>query len=169
MPVITEFPFPFGTVDGNFSCGGRGMTSLVNGPTHINGRYSCAKNKLTSLKGAPVTAGIFLCSDNQLTSLADAPREVTDTFNCQNNPLTSLEGLPEKVSGQILLTWDPNLPLLRLVGRIVYLCPTNTAATHDYAIVNAILDKYEGPPTRSNILTCQKELIDAGYEGNASW
>ncbi len=171
MPV-TQFPFPFGTVNGSFSCAGRGMITLENGPASISGRYSCANNKLKSLKGAPTIAGgHFLCGQNQLTSLVHAPREVGGEFNCRNNRLTSLEGLPEKIGNQILLTWNPNLPLLRLVGRTVFLSPglsEISAQVEKYGEVNDILDKYR-EPTRSNILTCQKELIDAGYEGNASW
>jgi hypothetical protein len=119
------------------------------------------------LQGGPeYVGGTFDCSKNRLTSLIGGPKQVRGQFNCQNNPLVSLEGLPEPTkwtnlnAAQIFVTWSSNLPLLRLVGRYI------VRFQHESF---EIIAKYAGDPSRSNILACQKELIDAGFEGNASW
>ena len=46
-----------------------------------------------------VVTGLFSCYKNQLTSLRGAPKEVRGYFDCSFNKLTSLEGVPEKVGG----------------------------------------------------------------------
>ena len=77
---ITEFPFQFGVVDGDF--------------------FNCSHNNLTSLKGSPkITKCLFDCSHNKLTSLKDGPEKVGGYFDCSHNNLTSLTGAPKKVSG----------------------------------------------------------------------
>ena len=62
----------------------------------VKGIFSCAKNSLTSLKGAPKEVGkSFYCGDNKLTSLEGAPRKVGGDFYCSHNQLTSLYGISE--------------------------------------------------------------------------
>jgi hypothetical protein len=67
---------------------------------HANGNFYCVDNRLTSLRGAPVSvSGSFDCYNNHLTSLQGAPESVGGDFDCANNHLTSLQGAPESVGG----------------------------------------------------------------------
>ena len=69
----------------------------------VENEFVCAKNELTSLKGAPEYVSYrFDCSQNNLTNLKYAPKEVGGNFICQYNHLTSLEGSPKKVSSYLI-------------------------------------------------------------------
>ncbi len=133
-------PVKFGTIGGNFECGGTGLVSLEGAPRIIQGSAGFGNNKLKSLKGGPETVG--------------------GRLYIENNPLTSLEYLSTNIT-KILITWNPNLPLLRLVGKTVIIL--------DNVKVEHILQDYEGKSSRTDILNCQKALIDAGFVGNAAW
>lgn len=66
---LTEIPFNFRHVSGNFYCNYNQLTSLKGSPTNVEGFFNCAENKLTSLEGSPTNVGgDFTCRDNQLTS-----------------------------------------------------------------------------------------------------
>ena len=61
----------------------------------ITGSFTCAHNKLTSLKGSPIIVyGSFFCCDNQLSSLEFGPRKVKSSYVAHQNKLTSLKYLP---------------------------------------------------------------------------
>jgi hypothetical protein len=73
-----------------------------------------------------------------------------------------LEGAPKEVGGKFYLSWSKDLPLLRLVRY------KNIEIFNDQ--VNEIINKYcNHKPLKEAILLCQKELIDNGFVGNASW
>ncbi len=140
--VYKQFPVKFGKIDGNFNVQGCGLTTLIGGPTEVGGNFTVSNNKLTSLKGSPKLVG--------------------GHYVCRGNPLVSVEELPQSFTGLFVCDWHPDLPLLRLLRcKRVYVRECDTVAD--------ILRKYAGNPSRSNILACQKELIDAGFEGNAAW
>jgi len=66
----------------------------------IQGIFSCAFNRLTSLEGSPkIAVSNFSCNDNDLVDLKGAPQIVGGSFYCFNNKLTSLEGAPKTVGG----------------------------------------------------------------------
>jgi hypothetical protein len=91
----------FGHVSGNFSCGRNQLTTLAGAPQTVDGYFSCSRNQLTTLSGAPQTVGeSFFCYYNQLTTLVGAPQTVDGNFYCYGNQLTTLVGAPQKVS------WD---------------------------------------------------------------
>jgi hypothetical protein len=150
-------------VGGDFSYSENQLTSLVGGPIEVDGYFDCYNNQLTSLEGAPQkVSGGFDCYNNKLMSLAGAPKSVGGYFDCRNNPLISLEGAPKSVSGGFYLTWSKDLSLLRLV---IY----KSIETYNDQ-VNEIIRKYSNhTPLKEAILLCQKELIDNGFIGNASW
>jgi len=65
----------------------------------IEGDFSCAHNKLTTLKNCPQKIeGNFSCTNNQLTTLKNGPDKIGRNFWCNNNLLISLEGCPKNVS-----------------------------------------------------------------------
>ena len=99
-----KFPFPFGKVNGHFSCAQcENLTSLVGAPQKVNGQFNCVQcDNLTSLEGAPKeVGGVFNCRYcENLKSLEGAPKEVGSHFSCERCPnLTSLKGAPKIVNG----------------------------------------------------------------------
>jgi hypothetical protein len=98
-----QFHVQFGTVQGDFACYEKGVTSLKGSPHTIHGDFFCFGNLLKDLVGAPrVVHGGFSCMANQLTSLKGAPEKVGDWFACDNNQLTSLQGAPRWVGGSFI-------------------------------------------------------------------
>jgi hypothetical protein len=82
-------------VDGNVQLSYRGMGYLPVRFGYVSGSFYCDNNKLTSLRGCPISVGgIFSCGDNRLSSLRGCPKIVRSSFYCANNILTSLEGCP---------------------------------------------------------------------------
>lgn len=161
---METFPFKFGKIGRDFLCNNCSLTSLKGAP-EIAKSFLCGNNQLKSLVGGPHTVESYNCASNLLTSLIGAPLIASTYFSCINNPLDSLEGLPEKYL-LVYLSYSTDLPLLRLVGRKSRIHNIFDSGLHP---INTIFNKYVGSPSRQNIIACQKELIDAGYEGNASW
>jgi aspartate carbamoyltransferase regulatory subunit len=150
------------SVDGDFYCANNQLTSLEGAPEEVGGYFRCNNNQLTSLVGAPQSGSSFDCANNKLISLEGAPKSVGGYFDCRNNPLISLEGAPKSIGGSFYLTWSKDLPLLRLV---IY----KSIETYNDQ-VNEIIRKYcNHKPLKEAILLCQKDLIDNGFIGNASW
>jgi hypothetical protein len=151
-------------VNGNFSCGLAGLTSLKGAPHTVGGNFSCIENKLTSLEHAPsIVYGGFDCSSNQLTSLQGSPCTTGSIYNCSLNPLTSLQGLPNKMigKGMMLLPWNDTLPLLRvLLVKGIHWLNIEAKECRD------IMDKYLGKGY-AGMVPCARELIKAGFKGNA--
>jgi len=140
----------FGKVQGNFKAAECGLTSLIGSPTEVT--------------------GFFYCYGNQLSSLLGGPKKVGKSFLCHDNPLTSLKGAPDSIGENygITLSWSENLPLLSLLKYDFIECFGNID-------VENILRKYEGnrrsaaqTSLRTAIIQCQRELIDAGFAGNAN-
>tara|TARA_Y100000389_G_scaffold23826_1_gene20505 strand:+ start:6119 stop:6832 length:714 start_codon:yes stop_codon:yes gene_type:complete len=95
---LTEFPLIFNKVSGNFFCHKNKLTDLKGSPISVGGLFDCNTNRLTSLSGSPEHIGDgFDCSYNNLTNLKGGPKWVGGKFYCQNNKLTSLEHSPESV------------------------------------------------------------------------
>lgn len=166
---IIKFPIKFGVVIELFNCGYLGLKSLQGGPLNEVETYLCDSNRLMSLEGCPKRIGrYFSCCFNNLTSLVGMPQFIRGGFDCYQNPLTSLEGLAEHV-GTMRLSYSTDLPLLRLL-KLSSDSSFQFVDTPEGSLqVSEILRKYCDDPSRTNILACQKELIDNGFEGNASW
>ncbi len=165
--AVIKLPVKFNEMAGTFNCNKIGLRTLAGGPPKAH-NYYCNENELTSLEFGPTTiVNGFSCRHNKLTSLVGAPT-VGGYFECQYNPLESLEGLPEQV-GNLQLSYTSDLPLLRLLaisaGSTFRFAPKSDKTRE----VLTILQKHRNGPRRPPIIACQKELIDAGYEANASW
>jgi len=66
----------------------------------VSGSFYCKNNKLTTLKGSPITVGgNFACQENDLVSLVGGPKYVGGHYICDANNITSLEGAPEYIAG----------------------------------------------------------------------
>lgn len=140
-------PFQFGVVGGNLILANAGLTSLQGMPTEIKGMLSLSKNPLKNLVGCTQKIGEYL-------RLRQMPN------------LESLEGFPTQLKDYVALDWKPNLPLLRTLQAPggVALWP-GSPETED---IEAILEKYKGQG-RAGAIDCKRELVEAGFEGNARW
>jgi hypothetical protein len=140
---LDKFPIRFGVVEGDFSCWNQQLTSLEGGPIQVGGDFHGMTNNLTTLQGSP--------------------KRVGGDFYVYENPLTSLEGLPQFVGKWISVTWNENLPLLRLLAF------ENVSLDGNQGLAN-IMHKHKSTDQstlRRRMAACQKELIDAGFAGNA--
>jgi hypothetical protein len=52
---------------------------------NVTGYFSCAHNKLISLRGCPKITRDFYCHDNQLISLRGCPKIITRSLFCYSN------------------------------------------------------------------------------------
>ena len=181
---IEQLPVQFGRVDGLFLCSGNQLTTLEGSPQHVGVLFHCDHNKLTDLKGAPAhVGGSFLCNENQITSLRGAPDHVGGSFQCSGNQLTSLQGAPGHVGGafdctrnhlhtlqgipdhvgtNMFITYQDQLPMLRLTDydRVIIRDAPEP--------VQKIMRKYAGKG-KTHMLNLALELKQAGYVGNAAW
>jgi hypothetical protein len=102
---MTEIPFKFNRVSGNFNCSFNDLTSLKNCPNEVGGDFECYQNKLSSLDHSPsVVIGSYHCYGNKLTSLIGCPIKVGGEFNCANNKLSTLRYCPNIVGGEFNCT-----------------------------------------------------------------
>ena len=133
----------------------------------VKGSFSCSRNQLTSLKGAPGSVGGgFFCHNNQLTSLEGAPGLIGGDFYCHNNQLTSLVGAPGSISGKWFMTVHPDVPLLNLlhVKKIDgFILDSGGARLHD---LEEILMRYRGTGY-NGMAPCAARMAKLGYGSNA--
>ena len=100
---LKYLPLKFNYVSGYFTCARNKLKTLKGSPQTVNGGFFCHHNELKSLEGCPQTvSGSFYCNNNKLKSLEGCPQTVDGNFICNDNKLTDLEHFPE-VNGIILL------------------------------------------------------------------
>jgi hypothetical protein len=149
--------------DGSFMSSGLGLKFLHGCPEEVERAFYCSNNKLTSLKGGPKTVGEdYYCSDNLLTSLEYAPKTVGGEFECDNNSITSLHNI-HKIFDSNGGTLDTgNNPIKEcILGLLKIKKLKKVYMSLRLGKVEDIINKYlpEG-----NIIECQSELIEAGFE-----
>ena len=165
IPRLTSLEGGPRVVHGGFSCMNNLLTNLVGAPEQVGDWFGCDTNLLTSLQGAPEkVGGSFSCWNNKLTSLEHGPKWVGSDYACHKNPLTSLSGFPQHVADVVRVSYNKNLPLLRLLG-----------VTHRRILVDnapkaviKILQAYVGQG-KPGAIKAAVELVKAGYKGNARW
>jgi len=140
---------------------------------HVGGYFLCNNNKLISLEGSPqIVGGGFYCNNDQLTSLKGGPGSVGEYW-CNTNPLETLKGLPDQISDKLILTYSPQLPLMRalVANKILF---SNRYESKDILAINNVLNKYAGQG-KSGMMKCASELLTLGKElgvdlrQNARW
>jgi hypothetical protein len=160
-PQVTHF----------YDCSSNRLTDLVGAPVKLDVTFDCSNNKfLTTLNGCPEAQQILARSCN-LKTLEGAP-SVTQRFDIRSNSnLTSLNGLPN-VTNELSLTAYPHLPLLRLLFVDCSLFLYRPDSLNFQSNLIDLINKYHKDQSltkKQKILTCQKEMIDAGFLGNASY
>ena len=150
--VMEKFPVKFGTIRGSFDCGVSNLRTLENGPFLVEGDFKCYHNYLTDLKGAP--------------------REIRGSFNCCANPLKSLQGSPEKIGETWYVTYDENLPLLRML--VANQIGFGGKLHEDEQTIENILNQFAGQGKRG-VPSCMVALNNLQKErgidlsGNMKW
>ena len=65
---LTELPFQFNIVHGDFECTSNKLTSLSGSPRVVRGYFSCTNNQLKSLEFCPkFVQGDFYCFSNKIS------------------------------------------------------------------------------------------------------
>ena len=169
-------------VTGSFKVQYNMITSLKGGPQQVDMHYFCQHNKLTDLEGAPIFVGKnFVCRNNQLTSLKGVPTTVKGVFDASSNPLEVIDYVPKKM-GYAIFDFCP-IKNLHNIHKVIKSCPIISLrgcplTSHVLGLLKIkkldsvklaasleplekIINKYlpEG-----DILECQQELIEAGFE-----
>jgi len=156
-------PVQFGTVK-SFYCFNKKLTSLVGSPFIVTGDYVCSRNDIKTLIGSPneIRYDFDFSMNEELTSLEGSPTKVGGDVNCRGiTKISSFNNLPEQIGGELVVEWSPDVGVLSLIKYH----DVNFLNNH---IVRGILKKFYGQkPLRPAIIQCQKELIDAGFRGNA--
>jgi hypothetical protein len=166
---VTRLPVSFANVSKWFDCSDNKLTTLQGAPSHVGDYFDCSENALTSLMHAPEYVGRgFSCGHNKLVNLKGAPDSVDGDFICVSNPLESLEGAPTHVRIQFIVSYTPDLPLLRVLN-------ARKGVWLDWGLepqqdVERILNdpEFQGKG-KVGAIKCAIALIKAGYKGNARW
>ena len=141
----------------------KNMSQLPYVFTQVRGDFGATHRDLTTLVRFPRKVGRDLyLGGNQLTDLTGAPDQVGGSITLVDNPLSSLVGFPPLVGDRVRITWQRDLPLLRLIQAPMIVIWDAPDAVED------ILNKYAGKG-KALMLNCAMELKKAGYVGNARW
>ncbi len=159
--TFLKFPLKFNKVTGNFTCyENDNLISLQGAPIEVGGSFYCYTCKnLTSLKYAPITVkNNFSCSTcPMLTSLEYAPAEVGGDFYCyQCFGLTKLSHL--KIINKGLFMRSSPITNLLYAFKIKGLQSIETEIVKLDKIINKHLHGDR------DVMACQEELIEAGFE-----
>jgi len=144
---ITKLPFTFGIVTGIFYCTENTLTTLVGSPRKVLKIFNCYQNNLKDLIGGPIEC---------------------DDFYCHKNQLTSFDGKPDIVKKMFCFEFTPTVPVLSVLKyNNIYVNNINKEKEDMTYILKKYCAGNSKEPLRTRIIKCQRELIDAGLEGNA--
>ena len=137
------------------------IDSLEFFPKNVQGHINLSGNKITSFKGLPrLTMGALRIAYNPITSFDGCPKDIGGNLNIANTKITSFHNIHKfinSINGVIYAYGcdikDSMLGLLKIQGL--------TSIGIDDDDLSAILKSYIGT---GDILACQQELIDKGYE-----
>ena len=166
-------PVKFQKVTGDFICAHAGLITLNGSPKIVGGRFNCSNNMLYTLVGGPKFAESYICDNNNLTSFEGGPTDAISMY-ASDNPLKSLDGLSRINSNYwhtLTVTYRRNLPLLKtlILGYNTLSLNSNEYRRNHYSEVENIINSFCNTTTSNEqILECAKELIAAGYAGNAT-
>ena len=140
------------------------IDSLEYFPKNVKGNISISGNNITSFKGLPnFTLGALRVADNPITSFDGCPRDIGGNLNIANTKITNFHNIHKFIhsidgflyaDGCILK--DSFLGLLKIHNL--------RSLIIDDKGLSDIINKYL---PLGDILACQQELIDKGYEDYA--
>ena len=180
-------------INGNFICSdNRLLKSLIGAPQEGVTDFKANNCDLRSLEGCPTKIdGNFECWYNlELTSLKGMPQEGVNNVYINKCELESLEGIAPHIKGSITLDANKRITSLKHIYRHLKSCremrigaevesnilgvlkiknleklsivdERHFEAKED---ISNIINKYLPNPTSDQIIDCQNELIEAGFE-----
>lgn len=143
-----------------FGCDSNKLTSLEHCPMHVHS-FTCSYNKLKSLEHCPSsTRGDFYCNDNRLTSLEHCAMTIGGDFFCDHNNLTSLHDIHKQIKEINDFADFYHNPIKSSALGLLKIKKLKEVNLDNEEVQN-IINKYlpEG-----DIIECQRELIEAGFE-----
>ena len=153
-------------IGNNIDCQKQFLVSLEGAPDIVNGNFDCDSNQLTSLKGCPTrVTGDFSCNDNIIGTLEFCPKYIGGDFYAFRCGLTNLHNIHKHIDyvfDTFIVSRNPIkshvLGLLKIKGL--------QSIRLDNEKVQKIINKYLAgiPLDKRDILGCQQDLIDAGFE-----
>lgn len=156
--ISVEFGFPmpdgmwpveFGRIEGILNMQNSGLQHLEGGPVEVWEDLDLSLNPLVNLKGLTTHIGGRLL--------------------LEGIKFKSLEGLPPNLSVEI--SWYPDMPMLRLLTCKWIELPwrqMQLPADAPEKQVLSILRKWRHHG-KAGVIDCKRELVAAGFEGNARW
>jgi hypothetical protein len=163
--TFEELPVKFGTVQGDFTISNSKITTLKGVPHTVKGTFNVSFNpNLTSLQYSPTDIEIsYDCSINEnLTSFEGITQDIKGYVNatsCRN--LNSFKGIGKIGNGLYLEGSLDKLPGLLRILKIEHLSKVVTSIKK----LDDILNRYLTEPLKNrDIMECQEEMIDAGFE-----
>ena len=140
-------------------------------PNTINGDFDCSGNyELNSLKGVPQTGvnNLYFPHCN-ITSLEGLPRQIGGALLFYKNPITSLKGIHKivnEIKGELAVPQSVISNILgvlkiRNVDTFRFGAPFESNVKTE---ISDIINKYLPNPNSDQIIDCQNELIEAGFE-----
>lgn len=91
---LTELPFMFNRINGNFDISGCMLESLKGCPNYVSGNFDCSINQLTSLDYLPkFIGGNFDCYSNNITYIDLSNKTINGYVDFTLNPITNIKGV----------------------------------------------------------------------------
>jgi len=85
---VDKIPLNFNRVTGYFSCAYNKLTSLKGAPKYVGGNFNCCENELSSLKHCPeYIGGNFYCNSNKIITMDGCLTQIGSNFHCARNPI----------------------------------------------------------------------------------
>jgi hypothetical protein len=143
-----------------FDCSNNSLKSLEGCPKIIEGKFKCLNNTLPSLVGGPeICKGDFYCSTNWITSLEGCPKEIGGYFFLEHNRITNLHNIHHHLRRCNGIVLSQN-PIKSHILGLLKIEDLNEATFTDIRL-SSIISKYL---PMGDVIDCQDELIEAGYE-----
>lgn len=152
--------------------------SLQGAPNTINGKFDCKNNEnLNSLIGMPQNGVKHIYANGcNLTSFEGAPKKVDGNVFATKNPIKTLKnihkifdsidgqmGLPSSIESNVLgLLKIKNLTKISFFKNVMD--KNEKGLGQDKKEISNIINQYLPNPTTDQIIDCQNELIEAGFE-----
>lgn len=158
-----DFDVPFETIEI--------PQSLEGCPEEINGAFTCSmRSKITSFKGAPKKVnGTFIMSECNISSIEGLPKFIEKNCFITKNSIKTLKNIHKEaheIGGKLFIadSVESNILGVLKIKNLKELIFLKKDISYAKKEISNIINKYLPNPTTDQILDCQNELIEAGFE-----
>jgi len=160
-------------IEGNCTLSGNALTSLEGGPKIVNGKFDVGGNHLTTFKGSPKIVGSYGAIGNKLSSFEGISSQISLMLDIRNNDFETLKDIHKyvkRLDGFIALSGNPIKS--HVLGLLLIKDLSGISVDRKEAPWGLIVNKHlitaaksgYGNDNSDNLIDCQHELIEAGYE-----